>query len=161
MEGTVYAGCSCGCGEGFVLKNEFGVVSVYFLSYGFATQQRGFLGQVRRDLDALSGRPIADFTVSREDLARVRDFLKNAEYDGGAPCGNDGHIVFSWDRDFGCVVELYSEQSPLDIILGRRFLCYEHTVGFEEAEKIIAQIDTVLSVDRVFPKEALQEGKKQ
>lgn len=161
MEGTVYIGCSCGCGEGFVLKNEFGIVSVYFLSYGFAVQQRTFLGQVRRDLDALSGRPIADFTVSKEDLAEVRDFLKNAEYDSGAPCGNDGHIVFSWDRDFGCIVELYSEQRPLDIILGRRFRCYEHTVGSEEAGKIIAQIDTVLSVDGVFPKAALQAGGEQ
>ena len=161
MEGTVYIGCSCGCGEGFVLKNEFGIVSVYFLSYGFATQQRGFWGQVRRDLDALSGRPIADFTVSRENLAEVRDFLKNAEYDCDNPCGNDGHIVFSWDRDFGCIVELYSEQRPLDIILGRRFRCYEHTVGPEEAKKMIAQIDTVLSVDEVFPRAALQAGGEQ
>ena len=144
-ENMIHIECNCGCGEGVTLKNDFGSVFADFQSCGFAEQQGRFFTGIKRDVDALRGRPVTSFMVQREDLAEIRTFLKKAEYNDET-CENSGHIVFSWDRDFGYTIELYSRQKPLDIILGKRYRCYEHIICREEAEKMVRQIEIILSV---------------
>ena len=149
MDKKLYVGCDCGCGEGVVFRAHRGSVYAEFSSFGFYREQGRFLSALRKDIDALKGNPLTSFMVAEDDLKAVCEFLKTAEYEEDH-CENDGHISFSWDRDFGYIVDLYSRQCKRDILAGKRYRAYVLYIGKSDAEKLVKQIETVLSVKKVF-----------
>ena len=143
--------CGCGCGEGITVREyDEKDVSIEFRSSGFCAEQGRLFPALRKDVLALTGKPVTSFLVTADDLRDMLGILRAADYETDT-YRNDGHIVFSWDRDFGYTVELYSSQKKRDIIAGKRYRCYALQVGKRDAEKMAGQIEAVLAVGEVFP----------
>lgn len=145
--------CGCGCGNALDAKILDGEVYVSFLSSDFYTKQERVSASFRLTALLLCSwkikhKVLKDILCTREELLEFKKFLLSAEYKEDFKSQDNSHIVVDYDKDFGFMIMLISDQKSINALRFKNHRLYDLALSKADRDVLVRRINHALKKEK-------------